>query len=162
MPLGGAEIVFILLSAAITTFIPSSRILCMTFNILISMLGMLLVWKLDPDNAAGLEVGLTLSVVYAVNLPISLSIISSNVAGFSKKSVVTASVFVAYCAGNIVGPQLFLASEAPSYPVSVYALSADPWLMCCEDWASSIYIWLRPRRRFSLLPVRLLQLGEQT
>lgn len=129
MPLGGAEIVFILLSAAITTFIPSSRIICMTFNTLISMLGMLLVWKLDPDNAAGRVVGLTLSVVYAVNLPISLSIISSNVAGFSKKSVVSASLFVAYCAGNIVGPQFFLASEAPSYPVSVYTLSADPWLM---------------------------------
>lgn len=119
MPLGGAEIVFILLSAAITTFIPSSRIICMTLNVLISLVGMMLVWKLDPTNAAGREVGLTLSVVYAVNLPISLSIISSNVAGFSKRSVVSASLFVAYCAGNIVGPQFFVASEAPTYPVSV-------------------------------------------
>lgn len=120
MPLGGAEIVFILLSAAITTFIPSSRILCMTFNVLVSLVGMVLVWKLDPTNAAGREVGLTLSVVYAVNLPISLSIISSNVAGFSKRSVVSASLFVAYCAGNIVGPQFFVASESPTYPVSAH------------------------------------------
>ncbi|OBT82514.1 hypothetical protein VE02_09591 [Pseudogymnoascus sp. 03VT05] len=147
MPLGGAEIVFILLSAAITTFIPSSRILCMTFNILISMLGMLLVWKLDPENAAGREVGLTLSVVYAVNLPISLSIISSNVAGFSKKSVVTASLFVAYCAGNIVGPQFFLASEAPSYPtgleesISGFALGAV-FLLCLFVY----YNWENRRR----------------
>jgi hypothetical protein len=65
-------------------------------------------------------VGLTLAVVYAINLPISLSIVTSNVAGFSKKSVVSALVFVSYCVGNMVGPQFFLTSEEPSYPVSVF------------------------------------------
>ena len=27
-----------------------------------------------------------------------------------------AQIFIAYCAGNIIGPQLFFEDEAPSYP----------------------------------------------
>ena len=39
---------------------------------------------------------------------VSLIIVSStsNVAGATKKSMMSATVFVAYCVGNIVGPQL--------------------------------------------------------
>lgn len=59
MPLGGAEIVFLLICSAVATFIPSTRILCMVFNTLVAMMGMILVWKLDHDNAAGRMVGLT-------------------------------------------------------------------------------------------------------
>lgn len=117
MPLGGAEIVFLVLTSLVCTFIPSSRVIAMTANSAIAAAGMILVWKLDPTNQAGRMVGLTLGIVYAVNIPISLSLVTSNVAGFSKKSVVSALIFVAYCVGNMVGPQFFLASEEPSYPV---------------------------------------------
>lgn len=44
--------------------------------------------------------------------------VSSNVAGFTKKAVTSAMVFIAYCAGNIIGPFLFFPSEAPGYSVS--------------------------------------------
>lgn len=117
MPLGGAEIVFLVITSLACTFIPSSRIIAMILNTLVSVVGMLLIWKLDPADQVGRMLGLALGVVYAINLPISLSIVTSNVAGFSKKSVVSALLFVAYCVGNMVGPQFFLASEEPSYPV---------------------------------------------
>lgn len=118
MPLGGAEIVFLTLTSLVCTFVPSSRIIAMILNTLVAVVGMLLIWKLDPTDQVGRMWGLTLGVVYAINLPISLSVVTSNVAGFSKKSVVSALVFVAYCVGNMVGPQFFLASQQPSYPVS--------------------------------------------
>lgn len=120
MPQGGAEVVFLSLTCLATTYIPKSRIIAMILNTMVSVVGLLLIWKLDPSNQAGRMVGLTLAVVYAINLPISLSVVTSNVAGFSKKSVVSALVFVSYCIGNVVGPQFFLASEEPSYPVSVF------------------------------------------
>lgn len=44
--------------------------------------------------------------------------VASNVAGFTKKSVASAMMFMAYTAGNIIGPFLFFPSEAPDYPVS--------------------------------------------
>ena len=117
MPQGGAEIVFLLLTSLACTFIPSSRIIAMILNTVISVVGLILIWKLDPAEQVGRMFGLTLAVVYAINLPISLSVVTSNIAGFSKKSVTSALLFIAYCVGNMVGPQFFLASEEPSYPV---------------------------------------------
>ncbi|OJJ07289.1 hypothetical protein ASPVEDRAFT_363578 [Aspergillus versicolor CBS 583.65] len=121
MPMGGAQIVFLVLSAAIATWFPRARIITMIINTLVSMVGMLLVWQLDEDNQVGRMVGLTLGAVFAVNIPLSLSVISSNVAGFTKRSVTSALMFVAYCVGNIIGPQLFLTSEEPAYPTGMKA-----------------------------------------
>jgi len=44
-----------------------------------------------------------------------ISIVSSNVAGRTKKATVTTLFFIGYCAGNICGPQTFKGSEAPNY-----------------------------------------------
>lgn len=118
MNLGAAEIVFLVITSVAVTLIPSSRIIGMFINTLISVVGLILVWKLDNDHRVGRMFGLCLSIVYAINLPLSLSIVTSNVAGFTKKSVITNLIFISYCAGNIVGPQLFIPSEEPSYPVS--------------------------------------------
>lgn len=118
MPLGAAQVVFLILSAAVATFVPRTRIIMMIFNTTVSLIGMVLVWKLDEDHQKGRLTGLSLGAVFAVNIPLSLSIISSNVAGFTKRSVTSALLFVAYCVGNIVGPQFFLDNEEPAYPVS--------------------------------------------
>jgi hypothetical protein len=40
---------------------------------------------------------------------------ASNVGGYTKRTTATALVFLAYCAGNIIGPHGFLGSEAPIY-----------------------------------------------
>lgn len=118
MPMGASQLVFLLLTSGIASVVPKTRILMMIFNTAVSMVGMLLIWKLDDDNRAGRMAGLCLGSVFAANIPLSLSLISSNVAGFTKKSTVSAAMFAAYCIGNIVGPQFFLPSEEPAYPVS--------------------------------------------
>ena len=66
--------------------------------------------------------GIYISVGYAVNIPLCMSLVTSNVAGFSKRSVVSAMIFIAYCVGNIVGPQFYSRSQAPTYEVSLLAL----------------------------------------
>ncbi|KAJ5209300.1 hypothetical protein N7449_003679 [Penicillium cf. viridicatum] len=147
MPQGAAQIVFLLITSITATFIPSSRILGMCLNTVISIVGLILIWKLNPDDQAGRMVGLTLAVVYAINLPISLSIVTSNVAGFSKKSVVSSLLFIAYCVGNIVGPQFFLASEEPSYPTGIKASMSGLilslfFLLCLYSY----YTWENRRR----------------
>lgn len=44
-----------------------------------------------------------------------LPLVTINVAGRSKKTFFAASALFAYCIGNIVGTQMFLASDAPRY-----------------------------------------------
>ncbi|KAJ5163906.1 uncharacterized protein N7500_005736 [Penicillium coprophilum] len=147
MPQGGAQIVFLLITSITVTYIPSSRILGMCLVTIVSIIGLILIWRLDPDDQAGRMVGLTLAVVYAINFPMSLSIITSNVAGFTKKSVVSGLLFVAYCVGNIVGPQFFLASEEPSYPTGIKAsmsgLILSVFFLLC---LYSYYTWENRRR----------------
>lgn len=145
MPQGAAQIVFLLITSITATFIPSSRILGMCLNTVISIVGLILIWKLDPDNQVGRMVGLTLAVVYAINLPISLSIVTSNVAGFSKKSVVSSLLFIAYCVGNIVGPQFFLASEEPSYQVSGHFIPATIPIAKYQTNATAVYYRLESK-----------------
>ncbi|KUM59702.1 hypothetical protein ACN42_g7434 [Penicillium freii] len=162
MPQGAAQIVFLLITSITATFIPSSRILGMCLNTVISIVGLILIWKLNPDDQAGRMVGLTLAVVYAINLPISLSIVTSNVAGFSKKSVVSSLLFIAYCVGNIVGPQFFLASEEPSYPTGIKAsmsgLILSLFLLLC---LYSYYTWENRRRDRLYGSVEQITLGAE-
>lgn len=54
---------------------------------------------------------------YPCSAAIGLSLIASNVAGYTKKTVATAMAFIGYCTGNIIGPFLFFAWEKPKYPV---------------------------------------------
>lgn len=61
--------------------------------------------------------GLLLMGVYSAAMPVSMAMISSNVGGFTKKATVSSIYFIMYCAGNIIGPQLFFAREAPKYQV---------------------------------------------
>ncbi|RHZ44861.1 uncharacterized protein CDV56_102539 [Aspergillus thermomutatus] len=121
MPLGAAQLVFLLLTTALATLLPNTRILGMIGNTTVSVIGMVLVWQLPDENQKGRLTGLALGAVFAVNIPLSLSLISSNVAGFTKRSVTSALLFVAYCVGNIVGPQFFVTSEEPSYPTGMKA-----------------------------------------
>ncbi|KAJ6024816.1 hypothetical protein N7540_005613 [Penicillium herquei] len=121
MPLGAAQLVFLVLTSGFATYVKSSRLFMMMLNCSVSVIGMALIWKLDADNQAGRLTGLSLGAVFAANIPLSLSIISSNVAGFTKKSTVSAMMFVAYCVGNIIGPQFFLPSQKPSYPMGIKA-----------------------------------------
>ncbi|RJE27541.1 Allantoate [Aspergillus sclerotialis] len=121
MPFGGIEIIFLVFTSFVASYVRSSRITMMAFSTAAAMVGMLLVWKLDPENKAGRIVGISLGAAYATNIPLSLGLITSNVAGFTKRSVTSALIMVAYCVGNIVGPQFFLSNEAPSYPTGMKA-----------------------------------------
>ncbi|ATY67118.1 Major facilitator superfamily general substrate transporter [Cordyceps militaris] len=49
------------------------------------------------------------------SMPLNMALVSSNFKGVTKKMTMTALLFIAYCAGNIAGPQFFQESEAPTY-----------------------------------------------
>lgn len=55
-------------------------------------------------------------------MPLALSLVQANYRGVAKRQTATALVFVAYCAGNIAGPQFFRAGEAPRYGTAFRAI----------------------------------------
>ncbi|ODM14490.1 hypothetical protein SI65_10112 [Aspergillus cristatus] len=162
MPMGAAQIVFLVITSGVATYVKSTRIAMMMFTTSLSMMGMILIWKLDADNKAGRLTGLTFGGVFAVNIPLSLSLVSSNVAGFTKRSVISAMIFVAYCVGNIVGPQFYLESEEPDYPTGIKAAMCGLilgifFLFCLMVY----YIWENRRRDALYGPPSLMTENEE-
>ncbi|KAJ5227639.1 uncharacterized protein N7469_007645 [Penicillium citrinum] len=162
MPIGAAQLVFLVLTSGFATLVQQVRIPMMILNTTVSMIGMILIWKLGDDNQAGKMTGLCLGAVFAANIPLSLSLISSNVAGFTKKSTVSALMFAAYCIGNIVGPQFFLPEEKPSYPTGIKAAMSGLifgifFLMCLYAY----YVYENKRRdRLYGSPVEMTEQEE--
>lgn len=60
--------------------------------------------------------------VQSIGFTLGLVMISSNIGGYTKRSIVSAMVFAAYCAGNMAGPQFIYESEKPRYRSGAYAM----------------------------------------
>ncbi len=78
----------------------------------ICILGSALLVGLPESNKWGRMVGLWLCYFQGLGFSLSLTMVSSNVAGYTKKQITGAVVFTGYCVGNIIGPQTFKSSEA--------------------------------------------------
>jgi hypothetical protein len=102
-----------------------------------AMLGWCLVGYLPDSQIGGRLGGVFIFAAYASGFPLSLSIIASDVAGYTKKTAVSAVVFLAYCAGNISGPQVFFGREAPHYRtgcevcIICFVCVLESWISYC-------------------------------
>ena len=72
-----------------------------------------------PNETFAQHVGLLISYYITLSFwaaqTLGLSMMSRNVGGQTKKSVVVATNFLFWAAGNAIGPQVFLGREAPKY-----------------------------------------------
>ncbi|KAJ5818573.1 hypothetical protein N7474_004164 [Penicillium riverlandense] len=60
-----------------------------------------------------------------------LSLISSNIAGYTKKTTVAALYLIGYCLGNVIGPQTFSPGDAPRYvPAEITILVCFALCIC--------------------------------
>lgn len=71
-------------------------------------------------NTGGLLASYYVAYFFAGLQPLLFSWANLNAAGSTKRVVTTATMFVFQCAGNIVGPQVYLAKEAPVYKTGLY------------------------------------------
>lgn len=76
---------------------------------------MLLITCLDNDHNVGRLIGYYLTQASPTPFVAILSLIATNVAGWTKKTTVAAMYMMSYCVGNIIGPQVFRAKDAPEY-----------------------------------------------
>jgi ACS family allantoate permease-like MFS transporter len=55
----------------------------------------------------------------AASAGIMYSLLASNIAGYTKKTVSGTLFFISYCVANIISPQTFIATEAPHYTTGI-------------------------------------------
>ncbi|KAL2851525.1 major facilitator superfamily domain-containing protein [Aspergillus pseudoustus] len=69
----------------------------------------------SPSRRVGLLIAYWTFYSFMTLSSLSLALLSRNVAGQTKKSVIIASNFVCWAAGNSIGPQVFRDKDAPRY-----------------------------------------------
>ncbi|OAX81818.1 hypothetical protein ACJ72_03841 [Emergomyces africanus] len=80
-------------------------------------------------------------------LPLAMSLVAVNYKGSTKKLTMTAILFIAYCAGNIAGPQFFISSEAPHYPTAFRAILICYVLVVAASLTLRFYLqWMNRKR----------------
>ncbi|KIY66146.1 MFS general substrate transporter [Cylindrobasidium torrendii FP15055 ss-10] len=80
-------------------------------------------------------------------IPLAMSLVGVNFKGSTKKLSMTAVLFLAYCAGNIAGPQFFKEAEAPHYPTAFRAILICYALVIALTVGLRAYLVWENRRR---------------
>jgi MFS family permease len=84
-----------------------------------------------PDNKSIHLFAVFIIPMVAVSAGIMYSLLASNVAGYTKKTVSGTLFFSAYCVANIVSPQTFISSQAPKYETGVAVTMAAFCINIC-------------------------------
>lgn len=112
VPGGAVEVIALLLNGYMC-YKTNQRILCSLGGLVTAMVGMILIVALPEGNNVGRLIGYYMTQASPTAFVALLSMISSNVAGYTKKTTVAAMYLIGYCVGNIIGepnqPQLILA-----------------------------------------------------
>ncbi|KAI0880795.1 MFS general substrate transporter [Annulohypoxylon maeteangense] len=99
------------------------------------------------ENRWGRLVALWLCSFTSVGFSLSLTMVSSNVAGYTKKQLTGALLFVGYCVGNIIGPQTFKDSEAPFYTSAYIAILVGYCVKTTMVIVLYLYMWTENKKR---------------
>jgi MFS family permease len=112
IPGGAIQFVALITGGYICTRWPTNtRCATMVVANTICIIGAGLLVGLPSDNKWGRLVALWLCYFQSLGFSLSLTMVSSNVAGYTKKQLTGAILFTGYCVGNIIGPQTFIDAE---------------------------------------------------
>nr|OQO25007.1 hypothetical protein B0A51_06856 [Rachicladosporium sp. CCFEE 5018] len=114
---------------------------------LICILGAALLVGLPDSMKWGRLVALWLCYLQGLGFSISLTIVSSNVSGSTKKQLTSAILFTGYCIGNCIGPQTFRESEAPRYPSAYIAMLVGYSVKLTAVIVLYVYMWTVNKKR---------------
>ncbi|TGJ79652.1 hypothetical protein E0Z10_g9114 [Xylaria hypoxylon] len=138
---GGAVQVITLVSFGYLGRKFNNRILINSMGPLLAILGLFLIRFLPIENRGGRLAGYYLYSSSSTGFVCILSLISSNIAGWTKKTTAAAMYLIAYCVGNIIGPQVFRPGDAPTYHTAITIVLVALILAYSTMWF--IFFWYR-------------------
>ncbi|GAA5932995.1 uncharacterized protein JCM15063_002263 [Sporobolomyces koalae] len=116
------QIISLAIAGLVATYFKNTRMLMVTIGNIVCVIATALLSFLPTSNAWGRLISFWFVNVQSIGFTLGLVMISSNIGGYTKKSVVSGMVFAAYCAGNMAGPQFIYAHEKPRYQSGAYAM----------------------------------------
>nr|POE87312.1 putative transporter [Quercus suber] len=141
IPGGAVQFLALLGGGYICTRFPNMRCSTMITANTICIIGAALLVGLPVTNKWGRLVALWLCYFQGLGFSMSLTMVSSNIAGYTKKQLTAAILFTGYCVGNIIGtsidesllfmPELLTSSSRRSADVQVLRGPGLPFGLHC-------------------------------
>ncbi|KAI1379313.1 putative allantoate permease [Hypoxylon crocopeplum] len=125
VPTGVVGTLWSLAMNIIASRLPGWRCILIVFAITFPMTTAILMWKLPSDNKLSLLGAYYGFYSYWAPYTMSTSLPMANTSGHTKKVTLNAMFFLGYCVGNILGPQVFRADDAPQYHKGYIGLLAS-------------------------------------
>jgi MFS transporter, ACS family, allantoate permease len=95
--------------------LPGYRVILILISIVFPALSAILLWQMPKDNKVALLGPYYAFYSYWAPYTMCTSLPMANTSGHTKKVTLNAMFFLGYCIGNILGPQVFRANDAPTY-----------------------------------------------
>ncbi|ORX95664.1 major facilitator superfamily domain-containing protein [Clohesyomyces aquaticus] len=141
------QIISLLISGVIILNVENSRLLTATVaNILCTAAAAGMAY-LPRSNTWGRLVCFWLVNSQSVGFTVALTTVSSNMAGYTHRSLASALVFTAYCWGNFAGPFVVKPSEAPRYEGATIGLLVGYSIKTGCHLTLLSYMFMSNRRR---------------
>ncbi|KAJ2984771.1 hypothetical protein NUW58_g5888 [Xylaria curta] len=119
----GAYIIIVLLGSVWLVKKTNQNILVALGFVIPSFIGTILLLTVPNETFAqhiGLLIAYYITLSFWAAQTLGLSLLSRNVGGQTKKSIVLAINFIFWATGNAIGPQVFLARDAPKYHIAFF------------------------------------------
>ncbi|KAJ5207472.1 Major facilitator superfamily domain general substrate transporter [Penicillium cf. griseofulvum] len=147
MPEHAIQLVSVVLAGGVCSYIGKGRCIAMILSNICVLVGSVLLYTLPAERKLS-----RLGAVYSrhtctVSYIMCMSMIASNVAGFTKKMTASVMIFVGYYIGQIITPQFFITSKAPTYPTGFRAYFVTASMMIVIEAALMMYLINENRRR---------------
>ncbi|KAL4862333.1 hypothetical protein BDV12DRAFT_203161 [Aspergillus spectabilis] len=147
IPTGVLATVWQILLGFLVSYIPNSRCTVIFLADLVPMVCAILMWKLPRENKNGLLAAYYVFYTYWAPYVLSTSLPMANTSGHSKKLTMNAIFFLAYCIGNIIGPQAFQESDAPRYSKGYEGLLAFLVVAMFAIMAYGVLCWWENQKK---------------
>lgn len=144
----GVDIVFPLFFAYVNKILIPSRLATSFLINSIIYIGICLI-AFAPQKGAKLT-GYFVSFLTTASWACMSSVVSSNVAGHTKKITANTTFLIGFCVGNIIGPQAFIGSEAPIYITAKRVMAGTYVLTVVSAGSLLVIYYLRNKKKDQL------------
>lgn len=150
-PLGITNILGLLATGTAAFYYPNCRCILQILAMVPAVIGSVCVYTLPNGQRVGRLIAFYFSNLYISGLTLQLALTASNIAGHTKRAATNSILFVGYSVGFIVGPQFFIASEAPRYPTGFKTLIIVYSILCGSPAIYWSYVTYLNRRKSRML-----------
>ncbi|KAL4806608.1 MFS general substrate transporter [Aspergillus unguis] len=147
IPTGVLATVWQILLGFLVSYLPNGRCAVIAVANLVPMVCAILMWRLPRENTSGLLAAYYVFYTYWAPYVLSTSLPMANTSGHSKKLTTNAVFFLAYCIGNIIGPQVFRDDDAPNYSKGYSGLLGFLVVAIAAISAYGVVCWWENRQR---------------